>query len=90
MPPSSISSQAFSKLKDLATWLYKTAEMEEEEKNTFRCVDKDRHEKLRPLLEELGYRQIKVTRTHYTCWNIAKWLTGPWVYNVPHIGESGN
>ncbi|CRL27036.1 unnamed protein product [Penicillium camemberti] len=34
--------------------------MEAEEKNTFRCVDKDRHIKLHPLLDLLGYRQIKV------------------------------
>jgi hypothetical protein len=61
MSPSSINSSAFSKLKDLATWLFETAKMEEEEKNTFRCVDNDRHAKVRPLLEELGYSKIKVT-----------------------------
>lgn len=60
MAPSSIGSLAFSKLKDLASWLKESAKMEEEEKNTFRCVDKDRHIKLHPLLDLLGYRQIKV------------------------------
>lgn len=60
MAPSSISSLAFSKLKDLASWLKESAKMEAEEKNTFRCVDKDRHIKLHPLLDLLGYRQIKV------------------------------
>ncbi|KAJ5366674.1 hypothetical protein N7541_000615 [Penicillium brevicompactum] len=55
MARSSISPSALSKLKELASWL-QTAEMEEEEKNTFRCVDSDRHVKLLPLLDELGYR----------------------------------
>lgn len=60
MARSSISPSALSKLKELASWLQEeTTEMKEEEKNTFRCVDSDRHVKLRPLLDELGYR-VKV------------------------------
>lgn len=87
MARSSISPSALSKLKELASWL-QTAEMEEEEKNTFRCVDSDRHVKLLPLLDELGYR-IKVRGSTRLCCSVAN-LAGPRLYNVSHNRESRN
>ncbi|OGE47103.1 hypothetical protein PENARI_c063G04804 [Penicillium arizonense] len=62
MPPTNIADDAFLELKNLATWVYKTAEMGEEkgEKNLSRCMDKEAREaKVRPLLEKLGYDKIQ-------------------------------
>lgn len=63
MPPTEIAADAFEELKNLATWVYKTAEMGQEkgEKNLSRCVDKvAREAKVRPFLEKLGYDKIEV------------------------------
>lgn len=60
MPGTTISSDAFSKLKELSAWLFESKEFEEEQKNLSRCVDENRHAKVRPLLKELGFDQIKV------------------------------
>ncbi|KAJ5595182.1 uncharacterized protein N7459_001390 [Penicillium hispanicum] len=56
MPPTTIQQKAFVKLKELSIWLSKTNEFKEEKENLFRCVDKDRHAKVDPLLEELGFK----------------------------------
>lgn len=62
MPPTTISKNAFSKLKDLSTWLSETNEFKEEQENLLRCVHEGRHAKVDPLLGELGFNKIKVIR----------------------------
>ncbi|KAJ6070560.1 hypothetical protein N7467_011879 [Penicillium canescens] len=55
MPVTQINNvEAVAKLKDLATWLYESAEMKQE-KNLIKCVDVDRYKKTLPLLKALGY-----------------------------------
>ena len=71
MAAHSIGPSALLKLEELASWLKETAEMKEEEKNIFRCVDSDRHMKLRPLLDELKYSQIKVRGPIKLCCSVA-------------------
>lgn len=60
MPPETIDPDALPKLKELSAWLFETKEFEEEQHNLSRCVDTNRHDKIRPLLKELGYDQVKV------------------------------
>lgn len=55
-----IDSDAFLKLKELASWLYESAEMEEYGPNLFKCVDSLRETKARPLLEQLKIDKIEV------------------------------
>jgi hypothetical protein len=52
MAPQLITPEGFLKLKDLAAWM-KTAQMEQQGKNIFRCVDGLREKMLRPLLTNL-------------------------------------
>ncbi|KAJ5594690.1 uncharacterized protein N7459_000898 [Penicillium hispanicum] len=72
MPRETIDSDTFPgffpKLKELAAWLSETKEFEEEQPNLSRCVDENRHGKIRPVLRELGYDQIK--GRGYKIWRI--------------------
>ncbi|KAJ5375699.1 hypothetical protein N7517_007705 [Penicillium concentricum] len=46
-------------LKELSAWAFTSIQMEMEMRNFFRCVDEDRHAKVRPFLSHLGLdRQI--------------------------------
>ncbi|KAJ5858353.1 hypothetical protein N7534_003630, partial [Penicillium rubens] len=51
----SIEGTALEALRNLATWIHDTAKMEEVAKNTSKCVDTDRLDKLRPFLEAQKY-----------------------------------
>lgn len=62
MSPTSISADAFTKMKDLSKWVSETTEVVQEQNNLFRCVDEARHAKVNPLLEKLGFDKIKVSR----------------------------
>lgn len=60
MPPTTVDQKALVELKNLATWLSETNEFKEEQENLFRCVHKDRHAKVGPLLEELQFHKVTV------------------------------
>lgn len=60
MAPCSIEPTALSELTKFATWVHDHAQMEEVAKNTFKCVDKDRRDKLRPFLDAQKYSKIWV------------------------------
>ena len=59
MPGTKISPDAEKKLQILSEWLHGSTEFVEEQKNLSRCVDENRHAKVRPLLKELGF-DVKV------------------------------
>ncbi|KAJ5288100.1 hypothetical protein N7478_003786 [Penicillium angulare] len=59
--PTPVPSDALPKLQELATWVSQSAEMKGSKPELLECVDNDRKEKARPLLEKLGYANIKHT-----------------------------
>lgn len=60
MSPYSVNSLALEELQKLASWIHDNAEMQEVAKNTSKCVDKDRREKVRPFLDAQKYSDINV------------------------------
>lgn len=77
MSRASIDPDAFSKLKELAAWVFESTEMVEEQKDLLRCVDDNRHAKVAPLLKKLGFDQIKVTKHDmHPIWNVSKSFQG--------------
>jgi hypothetical protein len=57
----SIEGTALEALRNLATWIHDTAKMEEVAKNTSKCVDTDRRDKLRPFLEAQKYPKVRTS-----------------------------
>lgn len=55
--PNEISSEAKTNLEDLAAWVSQSAKMKGNKPELLECVDDDRKEKARPLLESLGYAE---------------------------------
>lgn len=67
-----ISPEAFSKLRELSKWVHGTQKFEQELTHLSRCVDEDRHAKIRPLLKELGF-DIKVGRYDSLFYALVSW-----------------
>lgn len=63
-----ISPEAFSKLRELSKWVHGTQKFEQELTHLSRCVDEDRHAKIRPLLKELGF---DIKGHGYKIWRIS-------------------
>ncbi|KAJ5594688.1 uncharacterized protein N7459_000896 [Penicillium hispanicum] len=63
MPPTTLDQKASAELKKIATWVFETNELKEEQENIFRCVHEDRHAK------GYGYSLCGVTGRSALQWN---------------------